>query len=38
MDAKSAERWLKATEDEFGLPAVDPVRTGVGKLADRLLG
>lgn len=38
MDAASAERWLKATEDEFGLPAVDPVRTGVAKLADRLLG
>jgi len=36
MEAEAAERWLKATEDEFGLPAVDPVRTGVAKLADRL--
>jgi uncharacterized NAD-dependent epimerase/dehydratase family protein len=38
MTAAEAERWLKATADEFGLPAVDPVRTGVGALADRLLG
>ena len=37
MDAADAERWLKATEDAFGLPAVDPVRTGVAKLVDRLL-
>ncbi len=37
MSAPDAERWLKATEDEFGLPAVDPVRTGVAKLADQLL-
>jgi len=37
MDNAAEERWLKATEDEFGLPAVDPVRTGVAKLADRLL-
>jgi len=37
MDQAAADRWLKATEDEFGLPAVDPVRTGVAKLVDRLL-
>ncbi|HEY1722483.1 MAG TPA: N-acetyltransferase DgcN [Magnetospirillaceae bacterium] len=37
MSATEAEHWLKMTEDEFGLPAVDPVRTGVAKLADRLL-
>ncbi len=38
MSATEAEHWLKMTEDEFGLPAVDPVRTGVARLADRLLG
>ncbi len=37
MNAAEAEQWLKMTEDEFGLPAVDPVRMGVASLADRLL-
>jgi uncharacterized NAD-dependent epimerase/dehydratase family protein len=28
--------YLKGVEDELGLPAVDPVATGVGKLVDNL--
>lgn len=27
---------LKALEDRFGMPAVDPIRTGVGPLVDRI--
>jgi len=38
--AKLAEadalRLLKETEAKFGLPTVDPFRTGVGAIADRL--
>lgn len=37
LDRDAAERVLKETEDRFGLPAVDPLRTGVAKIADRLL-
>jgi uncharacterized NAD-dependent epimerase/dehydratase family protein len=37
MEPTAAERWLKATSDALGLPAVDPLRTGVGALADALL-
>ena len=29
---------LKKLSDDFGLPAVDPVRTGVAAIADRLQG
>lgn len=32
IDAGAAERALHETEDRFGLPAVDPLRTGVAKL------
>ncbi len=32
FDAGAAERALRETEDRFGLPAVDPLRTGVAKL------
>lgn len=31
-----ASAYLERLEDRFGLPAVDPVRHGVGSLADRL--
>jgi uncharacterized NAD-dependent epimerase/dehydratase family protein len=36
LDAAAAEKVLKQTADEFGLPCVDPVRTGVGAIVDRL--
>ncbi len=36
MDAAAAERCLKETADRHGLPAVDPFRTGVGAIVDRL--
>lgn len=36
MDAAAAERCLKETADKHGLPAVDPFRTGVGPIVDRL--
>ncbi len=38
LDAAAADRVLKETADRFGLPAVDPVRTGVGPIVDRLDG
>ena len=31
-----AKQVLKETADEYGLPAVDPIRTGVGPLVDRV--
>jgi uncharacterized NAD-dependent epimerase/dehydratase family protein len=34
--AKAAERAIKSTEDKIGLPTVDPARTGVGRIVDRL--
>lgn len=37
MPADAAQRWLAETADRFGLPAVDPLRQGVGALADALL-
>jgi uncharacterized NAD-dependent epimerase/dehydratase family protein len=37
MDLDSAKRWLRSTEDALGLPAADPIRTGVSAIADRLL-
>ena len=36
LDDAAAERFLKETEDRFGLPTVDPVRTGVGRIVDGL--
>lgn len=36
LDEATARQALDAAEDELGLPAVDPVRTGVGRLADGL--
>jgi uncharacterized NAD-dependent epimerase/dehydratase family protein len=36
MNAAAADRYLKETADKFGLPAVDPFRTGVGAIVDRL--
>lgn len=36
LDRQAADRFLKETEDRLGLPAVDPLRTGVGKIVDRL--
>ena len=36
LDAAGAERALKECAQKFGLPAVDPVRTGVASLADAL--
>lgn len=37
MNDAAAEACLKATADRFGMPAVDPVRTGVASLVDALL-
>ena len=34
---EEAEAFLKKTEAEMGLPTVDPVRSGVGRLVDALL-
>jgi uncharacterized NAD-dependent epimerase/dehydratase family protein len=36
LDATAAERALRDVEDQFGLPAVDPLRTGVAKLVDAI--
>ncbi len=36
LDASAADSLLKQTADAFGLPCVDPVRTGVGAIVDRL--
>lgn len=36
LDDDGARRALEAAEDELGLPAVDPVRTGVALLVDGL--
>jgi len=36
LDASAADSLLKQTADAFGLPCVDPVRTGVSAIADRL--
>lgn len=37
LDPAAADRALKEAEDRFGLPAADPVRTGVGAIVDRLV-
>jgi len=36
LDDVAAERFLKETEDRFGLPTADPVRTGVANIVDAL--
>ncbi|MFZ5789305.1 MAG: N-acetyltransferase DgcN [Pseudomonadota bacterium] len=36
LDGAAAERHLAATADRFGLPAVDPMRTGVAPIVDQL--
>jgi uncharacterized NAD-dependent epimerase/dehydratase family protein len=36
LDSAAAERTLRETEQKYGLPAVDPLRTGVGKVVDAL--
>lgn len=36
LSDEEAEAYLKKTEGEMGLPAVDPVRSGVGRLVDAL--
>lgn len=38
MQQAAAHELLETTAGEFGLPAVDPVRTGVGPLVDNMLG
>src|SRR5262249_53255948 len=36
LEAAAAERTLRDAEQKYGLPAVDPLRTGVGKIVDAL--
>jgi len=36
LSAAEADRLLKKTADELGMPCVDSVRTGVGPIVDRL--
>jgi uncharacterized NAD-dependent epimerase/dehydratase family protein len=36
LDGAAARDYLRQTEDQLGLPCVDPVRTGVGPIVDRL--
>jgi uncharacterized NAD-dependent epimerase/dehydratase family protein len=36
LDAGAAKDYLARVEKELGLPAVDPIRTGMGVIADRL--
>jgi uncharacterized NAD-dependent epimerase/dehydratase family protein len=36
VSEKEAIKLLKKTEDKLGLPAVDPLRTGVGSIVDAL--
>ena len=36
LDSSAADSVLKQTADAFGLPCVDPVRTGVAAIVDRL--
>ena len=37
LDQALARDYLRQTEDRLGLPCVDPVRTGVGRIVDHLL-
>jgi uncharacterized NAD-dependent epimerase/dehydratase family protein len=36
LDAAAAESVMRQTEDTFGVPVVDPVRSGVAPIVDRL--
>jgi uncharacterized NAD-dependent epimerase/dehydratase family protein len=36
LEAEAAKNYLAKVEKEIGLPAVDPMRTGVGAIVDRL--
>ncbi|MBX6322567.1 MAG: DUF1611 domain-containing protein [Rhodospirillaceae bacterium] len=36
LDEAAARDYLRAVEDRLGVPAVDPFRTGVGPIVDRL--
>jgi uncharacterized NAD-dependent epimerase/dehydratase family protein len=36
LDAAAAAQALREVESRFGLPAVDPLRTGVGRLVDAI--
>jgi len=36
LETAEAERLLKQTADEFGIPCVDPVRTGTSAIVDQL--
>ena len=38
MDEAEAERYCRETEDRMGLPTVDPIRHGAGRLVDALPG
>jgi uncharacterized NAD-dependent epimerase/dehydratase family protein len=38
LDPAAGRDYLRQTEDRLGLPCVDPVRTGVGAIVDRLPG
>jgi uncharacterized NAD-dependent epimerase/dehydratase family protein len=38
LDPAASRDYLRRTEDEQGIPCVDPVRTGVGAIVDRLAG
>jgi uncharacterized NAD-dependent epimerase/dehydratase family protein len=38
LDTATARDFLRQTADQLSLPCVDPVRTGVGAIVDRLLG
>jgi uncharacterized NAD-dependent epimerase/dehydratase family protein len=37
ISEKEADRLLSEIEDRFGLPAIDPIRHGPGKIVDELL-
>jgi uncharacterized NAD-dependent epimerase/dehydratase family protein len=36
LDEAAAKDCLAKVEREIGLPTVDPIRTGVGRIADQL--
>ncbi len=38
LDTAAARDYLRRTEDGIDLPCIDPVRTGVGAIVDRLTG